>query len=403
MIQKSRMQGAYASSANGWVRAHFEGSPLDVGYQNGALLGPDILAVVERLRLYVRHTWDDWEFFRRAARDLYLQKIPADLAEEMHGILEGMRDVGAHGLDYLDIVALNGYFDTSYSYYYYLKAQELRQKGETIPPMEEHGGCSAFVATGSITGDGQVVMAHNTWFPYMISRWNVIADVSPDQGHRFMMQCFPGTIYSGTDFYLNDAGLAVTETTITGMFTFRPEGTPYFVRARQAIQQSGNLEDWAEAMLRDNNGGYANDWLVADTKTSEIMTLELGTRHHQVWRTSDGFFVGCNVAQDPAVRAETSFDYDDPNNACNARHRRWNELLRAEQGSVDVDFAKRALADHRDVRFGQDAPSRTTLCGHVDLDPTGLPEWEWGANYPGGSFDGIVTNSQLVRKGKSVV
>lgn len=399
MLQKSRMQGAYATQVNGWVRAHFEGRPLDIGYQNGALLAPQIRGLLEAVRLYVANTWDDWQFFRRAAQELYAPKVPAELAEEMHGILEGLHDGGVTDLDFLDVLALNGYFDTSYSYYYYLKANALRSRGEEVPPMEEHGGCSAFVATGSTTRDGHIVMAHNTWFPYLISRWNVIADYAPDLGHRFLMQCWPGTVYSGTDFYLNDAGLAVTETTITGMFTFRPEGTPYFARARRAIQHSDTLDAWADTMRADNNGGYANDWLVADSKTSEIMTLELGTHHHQIWRTGDGFFVGCNVAQDPDVRSETSFAYDDPDNACNARHRRWHALFREEHGRVDVAFAKRALADHLDVRTGQEAPSRTTLCGHVDLDPTGLPEWEWGGSYPGGSFDGIVTTSELIPHG----
>jgi hypothetical protein len=399
VIQRRRMQGAYATWVNGWIRAHFEGTPGEIGYQNGVLLAREIRSVMDAVRLYVKHTWADWAFFRKAAEELYMPKIPADLEEELRGILEGMRDVGVDGFDYTDVVALNGYFDTSYSYYYYLKAQALRAKGERVPPMEEHGGCSAFVATGSVTRDGRVVMAHNTWFPYMVSRWNVIADVAPDKGHRFLMQCFPGTVYSGTDFYLNDAGLAVTETTITGMFTFRPEGTPYFVRARRAIQYAGSLDEWSAIMLKDNNGGYANDWLAADTRTGEIMTLELGTYHHRIWRTTDGFFVGCNVAQDPDVRSETSFDYDDPNNACNARHRRWHELFRTEAGRVDVEFAKRALADHYDVRYGREEPSRSTLCGHVDLDPTGLPEWEWGGYYPGGSFDGIVTNAELARTG----
>ena len=399
MVDRTRLRSAFATEVNGWIRAHVEGSPYDMGYQNGVLLGARTSQVLERVRLYVPHAWDDWAFFRRAARELYQPKLPDAIGSEIEGTLAGMRDSGEGEADFLDLLALNGYFDTSYSYFYYLKASQAAARGETMPPMNEHGGCSAFAATGGRTADGGFVLAHNTWFPYLIARWNVLLDAAPDNGRRFMMQCYPGTVYSGTDFYLNDAGLAVTETTITGLFTFRPEGVPYFVRAREAIQHATTPDEWRAYMLRDSNGGYANDWIVADAKTSQLMMLELGTNHHRTWRTQDGYFTGCNVARDPEVRMETAFDYEDAANCCNTRLGRWEDLLGAA-GQIDAEFAKAALADHHDPHSGEARPSRSTLCGHVDSDGTGLPEWEWGPYYPGGSLDGIVTTAALTREGK---
>ncbi len=45
---------------------------------------------------------------------------------------------------------------------------------------------------------------------------NVVIDIQPDKGHRILMQTMPGWIHSGSDFFITDAGLVGTETTIVG-------------------------------------------------------------------------------------------------------------------------------------------------------------------------------------------
>ena len=62
-------------------------------------------------------------------------------------------------------------------------------------------------------------------------------------------------------------------------------------------------------MLDGNNGGYANDWLLADNKTGEIALFELGLKEHSVRRTKDGYFAGANFPVDPKLtKLETNFD-----------------------------------------------------------------------------------------------
>ena len=39
-------------------------------------------------------------------------------------------------------------------------------------------------------------------------------DIKPETGHRLLMQSYPGGIESGLDWYQNDAGIVLTETTI---------------------------------------------------------------------------------------------------------------------------------------------------------------------------------------------
>jgi hypothetical protein len=152
-------------------------------------------------------------------------------------------------------------------------------------------------------------------------------------------------------------------------------------------------------MLEDNNGGYANDWLLGDVKTGEIAWLELGTFNHAIDRTIDGVFVGSNVATSRQVRSETKFNYDDNSGSCTARQKRWAELIESNRTRLNVEMAKAFLADHRDAFSGRESPNRNTLCGHVELDERGEPGWELGPYYPVGAYDGKVTDSGLASKG----
>ena len=46
----------------------------------------------------------------------------------------------------------------------------------------------------------------------------------------------------------------------------------------------------------------ANTWLVGDTKTNEIMRLELGLKFYKDDYTMDGYFAGFNAPLDPRIR-----------------------------------------------------------------------------------------------------
>ena len=90
------------------------------------------------------------------------------------------------------------------------------------------------------------------------------------------MDGYPGVIASDDDFGINSAGMMITETTITGFSLFDPNGIPEFVRARKAMQYANSIDDYVRIMLDGNNGGYANDWLLADNKTRRNRALRAG-------------------------------------------------------------------------------------------------------------------------------
>jgi len=60
-------------------------------------------------------------------------------------------------------------------------------------------------------------------------------------------------------------------------------------------------------MKEGNNGGYANNWL-ADVKTNEIASLELGLKNVNLRRSKNGYFVGSNFPVDEKLgKEETRF------------------------------------------------------------------------------------------------
>ncbi len=382
---------------NGWIYIHLEGSPEEIGYQHGYLLAREIDASLRVFKKYAPHTTKrDWQFYRDSAHELFWKKIGDEYQKEIEGIARGASARGIK-VDADDVLAMNAWIELS-SYY----LPSLRQARSTDPELHQSPppSCSAFIATGSWTKNGEIVIGHNNWIDYLIGRhWNIIVDLKPASGHRILMDAFPGFIHSGDDFYITAAGLMITETTITQFKGFDTEGLPEFYRIRKATQYSNSIDDWLKVMMDRSNGGYANDWLIGDRKTGEIARLENGIKNNIVERTKDGYYVGANFpVHEKTTREETTFDAANAANSANARHRRWDELMKLNKGKIDINLAKKFEADHYDVVRKREGGSGNTLCGHVEVEELGLPEWDWKNFYPGGTVNAKVADSQMAER-----
>jgi hypothetical protein len=392
--QPTRLQGSFRQpEKNGWIFVHLQGTPSQLGFQHGYLLAPEIEDLLRVEKVALPHdSRKDWAFFRKAAETIYLPHIEPQYREELEGIVDGLHAHGASG-DLIDIVILNAWLELS-PYYtnWYDKQKALLSFAPR--PVPEH--CSAFVATGSYTRDSRPVIAHNNWTDYSAgSRWNIIFDITPAAGHRILMDGEPGVIDSGDDFGENDAGMVITETTIGHFFGFDPNGIPEFVRARKAMQYATNIDEFAAIMKEGNNGAYANTWLLADMRSNEIGSLELGLKHVTLERSKDGYFVGSNFPADPAlIRDETDFHAADETVSENARHARWDQLMAENKGRIDLATAQRFLGDHYDTVGKVNAPSERTICGHIDLSPRGSSPWQ-PAYGPAGAVQNKATDAAM--------
>jgi len=351
---------AYRYPAAGWIYLHIEGEPYDRGYQHGHLMAREIPEYLERCAALLGSK-DHWEDYRTTANALFLRGFDREILEEMRGIAEGASDAGARWagrrIDLLDIVVANTTVEMG----------ELASAISTTPtgleglnfaapsyaepkPDSVVDHCSAFAATGPATRDGKMVIGHVTWWPLTLAeQTNVLLDIKPASGHRMLIQSYPGGIESGTDWYQNDAGIVLTETTID-QTPFNPQGTPVAFRARQAIQYSSTIDDVVRYLGTRNNGLYTNEWIMGDAKTNEIAIYDLGTHHTRLWRSSKnewfgntpGFYWGDNNAKDLTVRLE---EYPDPKGAPDyipyvpaPRDLAWQELYRKYRGQIDEQF-----------------------------------------------------------------
>ena len=393
----ARLAGAYTFQRGGWTYVHLQGTPEQIGFQHGYLLGPQIADALHVFEVEDIHdTKRDWQFYREAAQKMFWPHIDPEYQAELRGIAQGAQARGIH-VDVWDIVALNGTMELAEYYVPWLDKQEHKPVPPAAHPSDH---CSAFIATGSYTKDGKIVIAHNNWSSYAEgSRWTIMFDIEPAHGHRILQDGVPGMITSNDDFGINDAGIMITETTIGKFQGWNPNGIPEFVRSRKALQYADSIDDYVAAMIKGDNGGYANDWLIGDRKTGEIAYLELGLKHTPVWRKKDGYFISSNFARDPGlIRDETNhFNYNDLSQSANARRVRWEEMMNQYKGQIDVQLAEQFLGQHYDSWTHQNVADQRSLCGHVDDSKEGMSE-DWGPYYPAGAVQGKVTDSDLAGK-----
>jgi Phospholipase B len=389
--QKAWLGKASRVDRAGWIALHVEGTAPERGFQHGFLLAKEIGEALRVRREVWRHqTAMEWPWLVDRVKTVFTPKIDSENLAEMEGIAAGMKAAGVAATRD-DIVAYNAWFDI-----FYWWPKEKDKLGAKAPDAP-HEGCSSFIATGSATADAKVVLAHNTWFGYTIADANVILDLKPAKGHRILMQVFPGWIHSGTDFFVTDAGLVGSETTIGDFTGFDEKGIPEFARMRRATQDAASIDEWCAIMKKGNNGGYANAWLLGDVNTSEIARLELGLKHVAFEKKKDGWFVGSNIAEDLKIlRFETTSSDTDIREVSIARRVRWKQLMKENAGKIDVAKAKGFLGDGFDTYLSKEGPDSRSLCGRGDLDG----RFEGGGTpfSPSGAFDAKVVDSAMAKK-----
>jgi len=296
------------------------------------------------------------------------------------------------------VVAMNGQLELTDYYLPWLDAKEHK----AVPvAAKAPGKCSAFIATGTATKDGKIVIAHSNWSSYAEGeRWTYVFDVVPAKGQHFLMDGAAGIITSQDDFGVNASGLMITETTLPQIVTFDPKGIPEFERSRKAMQYATSIDEYAAIMREGNNGGYANSWLVGDRKTGEIAYLELGLTQTPLSRKKDGYFVSSNFAADPMlIRDDTSgFDPKNMSSSMNARHVTAEAFMKKHYGQLDTALAEAYLSDHYDSYEKKVDAGKRSLCGHEETSTEGEPVWGNPPFASSGAVTGKVMDSDMAAK-----
>jgi hypothetical protein len=395
---KALLRDSRVTAQAGWIVAHLHGTPYQIGFQNGYLTAQSadyfILVDLGKPGSASRKAGD------KIARDVVWKKIPRQYRLELKGIAAGLHAAG-HRRDTLwDVVAANDWADQD-CYARLLHASAATATVQARPAARARkGGCSAFIATGKATSDGRPVMGHNTWSAYDENfMYNVMFYVQPSAGQTFCYQSAGGQIWSGQDWYENSAGLMLTETTLADT-TYRPSGTPVFVRARETAQYATSVGQAVRTLLTHNNGAYCNEWLIGD-RSGEIASLQLGARVHDLHVTRSGFFGSSNFDWGKATRKEEGSQAD-PRHAGNddyARYVRWKQLYRQNTGRIDGRLGRAMEADTYDTFLKKICPDDRTICGEPENGSTGVP---YSGSDDGGAYDGKVCTEKMALHGLQV-
>ena len=391
--QQQWLSRADRHQRDGWIYLRITGAPRERGFQHGYLIAREIDTSLH----VTRKTWEyesgmSWDWLVREGERLLLRKIDPELLAEIDGMVEGLDAAGVH-TSRAEMVAYNGNIELTG--YWWPRVKDSIGARSPDKPKES---CSSFIATGSWTHDGGIVLGHNTMTSYVEADCNIILEIVPQKGHRILMQGVPGWIHSGTDFFITEAGLVGSETTISGFSGFDELGIPEFVRMRRATQDASSIDEWCAIMKAGNNGGYANSWLIGDIKTGEIARLELGLRHIGFERTKDGYFVGSNVVENVQIlRLETDMKETDIRNSDVARRVRWKQVMRENRGKISVELAEKFEGDHFDSYLRQERLGSRALCAHWEYDTTDPATAPFD---PSGTVDGKVVDSRIAKEMK---
>ena len=367
----------YRYNTQGWVYIHIEGEPYERGYQYGYLAYAEILDMINRwsergiggriLYFYKVKTPEQWwEICKSKSLNVFWKQYPDEYKDEVKGIADGVKDRGGEifgkPVDYGDILTLSQMQETTvmlmkpltgiHPFRDLIYSIKLRLDRGSSDDTVDIGMCSAFLATGDATPDGRIVAAHTSQFAYSITeRCNIILDIEPSEGNRFIMTAPPGQIWSNENYYQSDAGIVIMETTPGASRFWTKRGIPWAIRARRAIQYSDDIDDVIRILKTGNNGLYPSEWSVGDTKTGEIASIELGFKKYAVKRTFNGFYWSCTILEDPKVRREVyglfgllpSFP-DMQSKWASNRDEVFTELGEKYYGKFDIEIAKEIMS-----------------------------------------------------------
>lgn len=393
-----KLKNGMSYEKNGWTYVSISGGAKERGYAFGYLCAKQFKEIQQMLHFFVPESYGEtWEFFIQKINDDFREITEhtfAELYEEMTGMVEGCIANGTK-TTIEEMIAWNFYYSIPYWYSSISSSSGAREGGAK-------DRCSAFIAVGDWTEDGKIVVSHNSFCDFVDGQYsNVILDLNPSKGNRFMMQTCPCWVWSGSDFFVTSKGIVGTETTIGGFDKYKKKW-PIGYRIRKAMQYGNTLDEYVEILLNENSGDYANSWLFGDTNTNEIMRLELGLEYHNVERTKNGFFIGFNAPYDTQIRNKecSVTGFYDTRRHQGARKVRLSDLMDEYKGKLNVEIAKKIISDHYDVYTSSENPCSRTVCSHYELDPR---KYMSQPNRPvpfapHGAVDGIVADANLIKK-----
>ncbi|XP_063000420.1 putative phospholipase B-like 2 [Elgaria multicarinata webbii] len=140
------------------------------------------------------------------------------------------------------------------------------------------GSCSAFIKL--LPGNRDLFVSHDTWSTYqsmlrILKKYTLPFRTSDRSdslipGYVQAFSSYPGTIFSGDDFYILSSGLVTLETTIGNSnsslwkYIQAKESVLEWLRNIVANRLARSGAEWAAVFQKFNSGTYNNQWMIVD-------------------------------------------------------------------------------------------------------------------------------------------
>ena len=187
-VKHNAINGKIIDKKEGWIYLEVGGTPYEIGFAHGKLLRPHFKQVLRVLPFNVENELKiSYADYLRDCKRIFTPILDEDewafIKEELRGIVAG---ASMKGVTYDFLVAWNSYlsmctyYEKNHDSFGTLSGKEGKEGKEGTVVREPLGRCSAFIATGSATKTGEIVMAHNTHSDFATGFiMNVVMRVKP--------------------------------------------------------------------------------------------------------------------------------------------------------------------------------------------------------------------------------
>lgn len=315
---------------------YLKGTPIDIGFANGALTGGlmhkqerALFAIINeripsRAAQHILKTFVT--FFNRGLTDC----TPGEYLEEIYGLSLGCPDIHPWA---------GPYFHRLLNYH---AAQDISYMVMDSPFL---AACTAFGAWGGATAGGRLLAGRNfDWEASPVfDRDRILVFYEPSRGIPFASLSWAGM--SGVVSGMNKAGLSLTINGARGRPPVRC-GIPVSLLARRVLQYASDI-DGAVAIVRDAPTFVSEMFLIGSRVDGRFVVLEKTPSAFAV-REPEGDDIICanHFTTDLLANEQSNTDYMREGTSL-AREARLRELLDSAMGRVCPETAAAALRDRR--------------------------------------------------------
>jgi hypothetical protein len=216
------------------------------------------------------------------------------------------------------------------------------------PIVGPTSSCSAFVAWGKSTADGEILIGRNTDYPLNGSydRHPTVMYFSPTDGTQKYQAVTSAGLHTAGVVGINESGIYIGVHTIPSV-AVSTSGLPTFASAQEVLRKARNFDEAVELFQKVKSGaGWT--YLLVSTKEKKAASVEISNRGVSILPVSSDHHGQTNHYRTAARAAEylhINLSVDDDSIG---RLKRVEDLLDENVGRLDVPAAMAILGDKYD-------------------------------------------------------